>query len=358
MTIAHKLSEWYDISVMHPAEFAPFPISLMKKYKNIVGKQSWDDNGIKVRPFKYLRVIGKKNAFLFLPNYEKQIKHYIEKFGAPQMVHAHYALPDGYLAYLINKAYHIPYVISFRKTDIGFLKLPIECSTKKLILDVLSNAKQIIVHNAAQQETLSNFGFESVLMAHGIEDNFIKPKEPTNNSNNITIVTIGELVSSKQIDWVIDAVKNYTGDKNISLIIAGEGPMRKTWENSTTTISNVNFLGQISHDRINNLLQQSDIFALPSINETFGLVYIEAAAHQNAVIGTKGTGIWGHYVDCEEMLFCDSYKSFQEMLYKLIDNDDFRNQVALKAFLKTKENYTWDNIINKYRSLYEPILSL
>lgn len=352
MTIAHKLSAQFEISVIHPAEWAPFPINLMEKYKNIAGSKSWEDEGIIVRPFKYIRWFGKKNAFRMLPCYEKRIKRYISQCGMPDLVHAHYALPDGYFAFLIHKIYHIPYVISFRKTDIAFLHLDKGCNTSRLMKEVLTNAKHIIVHNAAQQESLSRLGYESALMAHGIEESFLHPKTTANNSNGLTIATIGELVAPKHIDWVINAVKDYQGNKTVTLKIAGEGPMRKIWEPQTASYDNITFLGQISHDKISELLKQTDIFALPSVNETFGLVYIEATAHQNAVIATKGTGIWGHFTDGEEMLHCDSYATFQSMLYKLIDDDEFRNQMALKAFEKTQKNYTWNAVIDKYAWLY------
>lgn len=275
----------------------------------------------------------------------------------PDLVHAHFALPDGYIAYLIYKSYQIPYIISLRGSDMKLLNQPQNSNTVKLMKETLSNAKQIIVHNAAQQERLSSLGYNSDLMAHGIEESFVKPKEQLNCSNRITITSIGELIEQKRIDWVIKAVKDYTGSKDITLKIAGEGPMHQVWESLIGEKKNITFLGQISHDKIDELLQQSDIFALPSINETFGLVYLEASAHQNAVIATKGTGIWGHFIDGEEMIFCDSYTSFKKMLYKLIDDDIFRNQISNNSFIKTKNCFTWGTVINKYVSFYELLLS-
>ena len=357
MTIAHKLSQGFKISVMHPSEFAPFPINLLNKYKTIVGKQSWEDDGITVRPFKYIRLFGKKNAFLLLPLYKKRIKQYIERFGIPDLVHAHFALPDGYFAYLIHKKLQVPFIISFRKSDMKLLNQSQSSNTVKLMKETLSNAKQIIVHNAAQQEALSTLGFKSILMAHGIEENFVKPKEALNNSNRITIVSIGELIEQKRIDWVIKAVTDYSGSKDLTLKIAGEGPMHQAWKSLIGEKKNITFLGQISHDKINELLQQSDIFALPSYNETFGLVYLEAAAHQNAVIATKGTGIWGHFKESEEMLYCDSYDSFQKKLYALIDDDEFRYQMAKNAFERTSTHFTWDKVIEKYVSAYTSFLN-
>lgn len=353
MVIAHKLSTQFDISVLHPTEFAPFPFNMMKKYKNIMGRNSWEDRGIVIRPIRYIRLFGKKNAFLLMPFYEKKIVGYIQRYGIPQLVHAHYALPDGYFAYLINKIYHVPYIISFRKSDINFLHLTTGSHTRKLMDEVLTHAKHIIVHNSAQQEVLSKAGFNSILMAHGIEEDFFKPKESVNNTNDIAIASVGELIPQKHIDWVIKAVMEYKGSKNPTLKIAGEGSMRTELEALTNGASNIQLLGKIAHDKVGELLCQSDIFALPSINETFGLVYLEAAAHQNAVIATKGTGIWGHFTNDEEMFYCDSYTSFKEMLYKLIDDDEYRSQMAWMAYQKTRENFTWRAVIDQYISLYK-----
>ena len=333
MTIAHKLSDSFDISVLHPAEWTPFPINMFQKYKSIVGNHSWKDDGIVVRPFKYIRLIGTDNAFRLLPYYGPKIINYCQKFGTPQLVHAHYALPDGYLAFLFFKTHKVPYIISFRKSDIKFLQSKKSNSTYKMMQIVLSHASQIIVHNAAQQQYLSDEGFDSIIIPHGLEKDFIAKKEHENHSDIINIATVGELIPLKQIDWVINSVKNYKGNKNITLTIAGDGPMRQELESLTQDHSNIVFLGKVDHSEVGELLSRNDIFALPSNNETFGLVYIEAAAHQNAVIATKGTGVWGVFDDKEEL----------------------RDQLSKKAYKKTSENFTWEKIIEKYNNIYHKL---
>lgn len=170
-------------------------------------------------------------------------------------------------------------------------------------------------------------------------------------------MSVGELIPQKHLDWVIEAVKNYKGSKNITLKIAGEGPMRAELEAMAKDDANIHILGKIPHDKVGKLLEESQIFALPSVNETFGLVYIEATAHQNAVIATRGTGIWGVFDDNKEMLYCDSQESFTLMLYQLIDNDEFRNEMARKAYEKTAQYYTWDEIISRYSEIYNSCLN-
>lgn len=353
MNIAHRLSGKFDVSVLHPAEIAPFPFNLMKKYRNLAGKKGWSDGDINVKTFRYLRLFGKKHAFDLLPCYCKKINRVCE--DNIQLLHAHFILPDGYIAYEMHKMSGIPYIISVRGSDIKFLKLN-HCNTKKYIDKTLSNASVIIAHNAAQHDTLAQLGYKSVIVPHGVEPEFLRPKAET-DANNVTIMSVGELIPQKHLDWVIEAVKNYKGSKNITLKIAGEGPMRAELEAMAKDDANIHILGKIPHDKVGKLLEESQIFALPSVNETFGLVYIEATAHQNAVIATRGTGIWGVFDDNKEMLYCDSQESFTLMLYQLIDNDEFRNEMARKAYEKTAQRYTWDEIISRYSEIYNSCLN-
>ena len=352
MTIAHKLSTQFDVSVLHPTEFAPFPFNRMKKYRNLADNQPWNDGEINITPFKYIRLIGKRIAFLLLPHYKRKVKQHCERHGIPQISHAHFALPDGYFAYILKQIYGTPYIVSFRGSDVKLMNSYADSNTMRRMQAVLSHADKIIVHNHAQQELLRKHGFGSLLMPHGIEADFLKPKSPNGAKNEIVIATIGELIPQKQIDWVINAVRDYKGEKRISLWIAGEGPQKEELERLADEHPNIKLLGKIKHASVNELLCETDIFTLPSINETFGLVYVEATAHQNAVIATKGTGVWGHFVDGEEMLFCDSFESFKQMLFHLIDNDEARNRMAQKAYLKTVERFTWDKVIKDYINAY------
>lgn len=352
MTIAHKLSAFYDISILHPTEFAPFPFNRMKKYSELADTKPWKDGDITINPLKYIRLFGKKRAFLFLPLYKRKIKQYYKRLGIPTLTHAHYALPDGYFALLIKQTFGIPYIISFRGSDDRLMTPKGKNNTMKRMATVLSQADKIIAHNRAQQDSLREHGFDSILMPHGIETDFLKPKQRNGDKDEIVISTIGKLVPTKHIDWVVNAAKEYKGKKTITVLIAGDGPQKEELENLIAGYSNIQLLGQIKHEAINEILCESDIFALPSINETFGLVYVEATAHQNAVIATKGTGIWGHFKENEEMYYCDSYDSFKKTLYELIDNDELRNTVAKNAFDKTKALFTWDKVTESYQTIY------
>ena len=52
----------------------------------------------------------------------------------------------------------------------------------------------------------------------------------------------------------------------------------------------VHFLGRVPHERVLNLMARADLFALPSWDEAFGLVYTEAMAQGTPVIAGRGEG--------------------------------------------------------------------
>lgn len=355
MTIAHKLSACFDISVLHPSEMAPFPLNLFKKYRNLSGSRTWNDGEILVKPLKYMRLPGRRLSFLLLPLFKRKIKRYLEVEELPRLTHSHYVMPDGYFSYMLKRQCGIPYVISFRDSDMKFLELDDKCKVKKMTVEVLGNADSVVVHNAAHQTFLKLYGIDSEVVSHGIEKSFLQEKDEMKPKAEITVTVVSGFIKRKNIDWVINAIKSYCGVKNVRLNIIGEGELAGELKNLAGDCKNINFLGQMSHDDVGKSLYGSDIFALPSYHETLGLVYLEAAAKENAVIAMKDTGVWGNYQDGEEMLFCDDYQSFERLLHNLIDDDDKRISLSEKAFERTRNEYTWDVSIEKYRKIYEDV---
>lgn len=357
LTLAHRLSAFFEVSVLHPTEIAPFPISLLKKYKNISVGSSWNDDGIAITPFKYVRLPNIKFSFLPLPLYKRKIKRHLKTLEQYAITHAHYVMPDGYFAYQIKALEKTPYFVSFRQSDEKHMRqLDSKNKVFGMYMDVLQNADHIFVHNQSHKEYLLQFGIQSQLIGHGIENDFLEEKEnASTQKQEISIASIGELIPLKHIDWVINAVKSYKGEKKIHLYIAGQGPLRQDLEDisnpETTT-----FTGQIDRNEVSELLSKTDIFALPSKPETFGLVYIEAGAKSNAVIARKEAGIWGHFTDNEEVLFCYDYNSFESQLHELIDNDTLRYKLSHNLHDKIASQFTWEEIIAQYKDKYDVFL--
>ena len=92
-------------------------------------------------------------------------------------------------------------------------------------------------------------------------------------------------------------------------------------------------------DQMSGVYRESDVFVLPSENETFGQVFIEAMSCGVPVIGTKTGGI--------PEIIADSYNGYlippndssilAQMIEKLLNDRSIRNKF-IKAGIKTVEN--------------------
>lgn len=115
----------------------------------------------------------------------------------------------------------------------------------------------------------------------------------TTHHSPIKVLTCAHFKKRKNIDKVIKACK---GLECFELTVIGDGKERKKLEKID---KNVIFTGRLPHDEVLAKMRNSDIFVLPSVGETFGMVYLEAMANGCITVCTKGDGIDGIIKDRE-----------------------------------------------------------
>lgn len=115
----------------------------------------------------------------------------------------------------------------------------------------------------------------------------------TTHHSPIKVLTCAHFKKRKNIDKVIKACK---GLECFELTVIGDGKERKKLEKID---KNVIFTGRLPHDEVLAKMRNSDIFVLPSVGETFGMVYLEAMTSGCITVCTKGDGIDGIIKDRE-----------------------------------------------------------
>lgn len=115
----------------------------------------------------------------------------------------------------------------------------------------------------------------------------------TTHHSPIKVLTCAHFKKRKNIDKVIKACK---GLECFELTVIGDGKERKKLEKID---KNVIFTGRLPHDEVLAKMRNSNIFVLPSVGETFGMVYLEAMASGCITVCTKGDGIDGIIKDRE-----------------------------------------------------------
>ena len=260
-------------------------------------------------------------------------------------------MPDGYFALHLKEVNNTPYIVTVRSADLLYLDKHNKNSFDEKKFDlVLKNASSIITHNSSTQNILLKKGYHSTLIPHGLDEEFYNDSLIIGDEINICVVS--SFMKSKNIPWVIKAIDEYLGDKKINVTIVGEG---EDSNNIQSLIKNskqkFTLIQSLKRFEVIELLRKSNIFALPSERETFGLVYLEAAANDNAIIGFKNQGVYGVFEEGKEMLYCDNFENFKEQLFFLIENADSRIKMTIAAKHKATK-LMWKNIIPIYEELY------
>lgn len=355
--IAHHLSNFAEIKFLFPKELIPFWLRTNPKFTYLINLKHWLFEGFSVTPISYIKLPFRHIEYWTLCYLPRKLKTFIKKNGKPELVHAHYIFPDGYLAYKIFKLYNVPYVITFRNYDKQFLeqispKNPDYRKAKRII----SNASTIITPNLTYKDFVDqNFHTDCKIVPHGIDPSIFETTLTESKNETIRITTVAEAIKRKNIDWVIRACKEYKGNKDIKLNIVGKGPELESLKKLAANNRRILFHGHIPHQQVIQMFKENHIFALPSFNETFGMVYLEAAATHNALIGFKGEGVWRVFEENKEMLFCSTYNEFEQQLFNLIENKSKRIRITENAYTKAK-TMKWSSVTKMYSKVYKRAL--
>jgi glycosyltransferase involved in cell wall biosynthesis len=122
----------------------------------------------------------------------------------------------------------------------------------------------------------------------------------------------------------------------------------------------VEFLGFVEHKEMMKYFEKADIFIRPSLSEGLGTAFLEAMAAEVPVIATPVGGIPDFLKDGETGLFCEvnNPRSIAEKVKILLDNKELREKIIFNAKKLVEENYDWNSIAEKMKSILNQLNNL
>ncbi|MGY9020606.1 MAG: glycosyltransferase, partial [Alphaproteobacteria bacterium] len=101
------------------------------------------------------------------------------------------------------------------------------------------------------------------------------------------------------------------------------------------------------------------VFCLPSIEEGFPLVNLQALASGCPVITTEAAGAADTIQDGINGLTIgnNSIEQLTEALEKLIDDAALRQQISAAATASVQNGFSWDQYVSRAMSAYENLLN-
>ena len=259
--------------------------------------------------------------------------------------HSYYKAPD-ILGSSCCRKLKIPYVIfqgiystkrrKRLKTWLGF----------QLNRKILLSADHIITNKTGDFKNLKRLIPENKLsfIAPGIHpDQFIFSKDDRQKLRKVwhlqgeTVVMTAAMmrpgVKSRGITTVIQSCAELAGQGiPLRLIIAGDGSCRQQLEKTAAELlpGKTIFLGKIPRHKLYQYYSAADIFAFPGIEESLGMVYLEAQSCKLPVVAYKDWG-GGEAVVHEQTGLLSALSDdfmFTENIKRLAENDALRTKLA------------------------------
>lgn len=333
------------VEVFRPNLIANVLLRKRKLYKN----GCYENGGVRVFNKNFLTPFRKQSV---LRTYKKYFKG--ETFD---VIIAH--MPSGIMtADIISKEYNIPMLAAVHSSDITVLTSFKYLIFKKRMVKAYKNASCLLPRSFWLKEKIRKIipdikqPIEIIYSGVPLEITEENEKlERTFNPKKAKIVAVSSLIKRKNIKSLILAYKKLKKKHpKVTLEIIGDGVLREKLE--ILNIKNkldVKFLGQMPKEDVFRKMKEADIFVLPSANETFGMVYMEALSFGMVVCCTKNSGIDGIIENTKNgFLLKPNRKGIYETLNKILGLKPKQFLEISKNALTTAKMFSYENSIKNY----------
>jgi glycosyltransferase involved in cell wall biosynthesis len=305
------------------------------------------------------------DRYFFHIKHFKILKDIVRQYDIREfdILHAHSLFSNGYIAYKLYKRYGIPYIVAVRNTDVNvFFKYMLHL--RKLGIKVLHNAKLVVFLSSKYREHTivsyvpSNLQKEisdkSVILPNGVDRFWLNNKFNGSRNikkNEIKIIYAGLISRNKNISTTVKACEILrSAGYNVKFTIVGRAEDKKEFR-LIKLHDFINYIDQQPKENLLNLYRLNDIFVMPSIAETFGLVYVEAMSQGLPLIYTKGQGFDGYFEDGTVGYSVNCMNAW-EISKRIIDIIENYKSIS-KNCLIFCNNFDWNIIAGKYKDIYE-----
>ncbi len=294
---ARVLLRDYDVAVLFPAVYGWWQF---KQWHRAEKCGVEEQHGIKLFreqafvPFpKVLKIIYRSYVYAARQGFKKILTHW----GKPDIIHAHVVLPGGWAATLLGREYDIPVILTEHSSPFS-VHLKTEYQ-RRLVRETIVALEHVVAVSPSLAQQISVFQITTHISVVGnlVRTDFFEPlKSDRRRSTTITrFLSVGQMTEQKGLIYLLEAVRLLLqkGITSLEVVIGGHGRDRTKLEAMVQALGlsdRFHFLGLLGRSEVRDWMQRCDVFVLPSLHETFGIVLGEAMACGKPVISTRCGG--------------------------------------------------------------------
>lgn len=287
------------------------------------------------------------------------------------VLHVHYAIPHAYAAYMGKKmladdGIHIPMITTLHGTDITLVGS--HPFYKKAVQFSINHSEYVtaVSHSLkADTERLFDIEKDIEVIPNFIDLNKFKFKDVPCEKGQIApddqliITHISNFRPLKRVIDILKVFKKVNEKLNVKLLMVGDGPEKVRavrYSKANDLDTSVLFLGK--SNEIDEILCFTDLFILPSEQESFGLAALEAMAHGVPVVCSDVGGLPEVVEDGFSGYLCPvgDIGTMTERSIYILEDPERHKQFKRQAYQSSKK-YDINKVVSHYESLYHKALN-
>ncbi len=171
------------------------------------------------------------------------------------------------------------------------------------------------------------------------------------------VVSVGRLTVQKGLNYLLDAARRaiYIEPK-LLFLIAGSGELRDELLARSAELGiaeNVLFTGFVRGKAWRDAYAIGDMFVMPSVSEPFGLVALEAAGYNNALLLSKQSGVAEILVNKLTYDFWDTQR-LADQIAAIAQHETLKETLLAQAAAEYK-TFSWQKATDKLLAIYDNV---
>jgi teichuronic acid biosynthesis glycosyltransferase TuaC len=270
------------------------------------------------------------------------------------LVHAHYAVPAADA--VLRARAGAPLVVSEHGGDL-YHTAPGSRAGRAAVERAFTRARLVLANSAAVAERCRTLGARAVRVVHLGTD---LPAEPAPPPREPVLASVGHLVARKRHADVLRALW-LLRDRHPDLryVVVGDGPEREPLRRLAGELGldgRVQLRGQLPPEAARDAARRASAFVMPSVEEAFGVAYVEAMAAGVPAVGCQGepgpeeiAAAGGGIV----LVPPGDVETLAARLDALLSEPEYRRELAGAARATVERAFTWERCGRATLEAYE-----
>jgi glycosyltransferase involved in cell wall biosynthesis len=230
----------------------------------------------------------------------------------PDVLHAHWLLPNGYIAAVVSRRLGIPLVVSVPGSDAQVAgKNPL---FRAMARATFRQAALLTANSADLRDAVVDLGADPArfdLIVYGTDPAALRP-DPARGAplrarwlaqagldalGALVVLCVGRMVHKKGFDVLLRALATEPlRGRPVLAVMVGDGDQRRAWEELAAALGvagRVHWAGTVAKDRIGDYYNAADVLAMPSVTrpaDGLNVCVLDAMSCGRAVVASHAAG--------------------------------------------------------------------